>query len=188
MTKMTDAFKKVFLGLGGDPKKLAENNDVGDYIVDLESAIKEYVNEAATHELPTPEVEDIGKIVSVVSDGDEGAEYGFIDAPTSVVNISYTLTDSTIKIGSWRQEFSDLYDLARNENNHVRLRYEVGRIAEHSVLNIQYLELIHIYKYDDSKTLVFAGIVYDATTSTYKRATAVFTDSKTGTYTETALT
>ena len=43
MTVMTDAFKKVFLGLGGNPKELAENNDVGDYIVDLENAIKAYV-------------------------------------------------------------------------------------------------------------------------------------------------
>lgn len=40
MTKMTDAFKKIFLGLGGDPKELSENNDVGDYILDLEDAIK----------------------------------------------------------------------------------------------------------------------------------------------------
>lgn len=43
MTVMTDAFKKIFLGLGGNPKELAENNDVGDYIVDLENAIKAYV-------------------------------------------------------------------------------------------------------------------------------------------------
>lgn len=48
MTKMTDAFKKIFLDLGGNPKELAENNDVGDYILDLESAIKAYVNEAAS--------------------------------------------------------------------------------------------------------------------------------------------
>lgn len=40
MTKMTDAFKKIFLGLGGDPKELSENNDVGDFILDLEYAIK----------------------------------------------------------------------------------------------------------------------------------------------------
>lgn len=48
MTKMTDAFKKLFLGLGGDPKELAENNDVGDYILDLEDAIKGYVDEAVS--------------------------------------------------------------------------------------------------------------------------------------------
>ena len=35
-------------------------------------------------ELPTPAAADIGKIVSVVSDGDEGAEYGLEDAPTEV--------------------------------------------------------------------------------------------------------
>lgn len=46
MTKMTDAFKKLFLGLGGDPKELVENNDVGDYILDLEDAIKGYVKES----------------------------------------------------------------------------------------------------------------------------------------------
>lgn len=46
MTKMTDAFKKIFLGLGGDPKELAENNDVGDYILDLEGAIKKTASDA----------------------------------------------------------------------------------------------------------------------------------------------
>lgn len=46
MTKMTDAFKKIFLGLGGDPKELSENNDVGDYILDLESAIKKTASDA----------------------------------------------------------------------------------------------------------------------------------------------
>ena len=35
-------------------------------------------------ELPTPATADIGKIVSVVSDGDEGAEYGLENAPTEV--------------------------------------------------------------------------------------------------------
>lgn len=34
-------------------------------------------------ELPTPAAADIGKIVSVVSDGDEGAEYGVVNAPES---------------------------------------------------------------------------------------------------------
>lgn len=35
-------------------------------------------------ELPTPAAADIGKIVSVVSDGDEGAEYSLENAPTEV--------------------------------------------------------------------------------------------------------
>lgn len=34
-------------------------------------------------ELPTPAAADIGKIVSVVSDGDEGAEYSLEDVPSS---------------------------------------------------------------------------------------------------------
>ena len=84
MTKMTDAFKKLFLGLGGDAKELAENNDVGDYIEDLEGAIKAYVDEAAGEgkELPTPAAADIGKVVSVVSDGESGAEYA-LETPSS---------------------------------------------------------------------------------------------------------
>lgn len=35
-------------------------------------------------EVPTPTAADIGKIVSVVSDGDEGAEYGLEDIPSEV--------------------------------------------------------------------------------------------------------
>ena len=85
---MTDAFKKLFLGLGGDAKELAENNDVGDYIEDLEGAIKAYVDEAAGEgkELPTPAVDDIGKVVSVVSDGESGAEYA-LETPASGGNV-----------------------------------------------------------------------------------------------------
>ena len=89
MTKMTDAFKKLFLGLGGDSKELAENNDVGDYIEDLEGAIKAYVDEAAGEgkELPTPAAADIGKVVSVVSDGESGAEYS-LETPSGGGEIS----------------------------------------------------------------------------------------------------
>lgn len=47
-TTMADAFKKLFLGLGGNRKELIENNDVGDYIEDLETAIKGYVDTQST--------------------------------------------------------------------------------------------------------------------------------------------
>ena len=68
MTVMTDAFKKVFLGLGGNPKELAENNDVGDYIVDLENAIKAYVaSQIPSAELPAVTSDDNGKILAVVN-------------------------------------------------------------------------------------------------------------------------
>lgn len=39
-------------------------------------------------ELPTPAAADIGKIVSVVSDGDEGAEYSLENAPTELPEIT----------------------------------------------------------------------------------------------------
>lgn len=61
MTVMTDAFKKLFLGLGGNPKELAENNDVGDYILDLENAIKEYVA-SQIPEVPTQAQSDWNQV------------------------------------------------------------------------------------------------------------------------------
>ena len=83
MTKMTDAFKKFFLDLGGNPKLLAENNDVGDYILDLESAIKDYVQEAAAHELPTPAETNVGKVATVVEN--EGAySWGVDNIPSEL--------------------------------------------------------------------------------------------------------
>jgi len=113
MTKMTDAFKKVFLGLGGNPKELAENNDVGDYIVDLEGAIKEYVDnktedliddsnasESTTYssskinslipenELPTPVEANIGKVATVVSDGEGGYNWDAADVPTELPEVT----------------------------------------------------------------------------------------------------
>lgn len=117
MTKMTDAFKKVFLGLGGNPKELAENNDVGDYIVDLESAIKEYVGDKTediiddseasettvyssskveslipTNELPTPASTNVGKVATVVSDGEGGYEWS-AETPSTPADIAVYFGD-----------------------------------------------------------------------------------------------
>ena len=39
MSTINESLKKLFLGLGGDSSKLADNKDVSDYIDDLESAI-----------------------------------------------------------------------------------------------------------------------------------------------------
>lgn len=100
MATINEALKKLFLGLGGDPDELKDNNTVSDYIDDLESAIETAASGASAdliddedasttktyssskiaslipeNELPTPAAADIGKVVSVVSDGDEGAEY-----------------------------------------------------------------------------------------------------------------
>ena len=73
MTKMTDAFKKIFLGLGGDPKELAENNDVGDYILDLEGAIKKTASDAVGEVINDSEASDTttyssNKITSLIPD------------------------------------------------------------------------------------------------------------------------
>lgn len=100
MATINEALKKLFLGLGGDPDELKDNNTVSDYIDDLESAIETAASDASAeliddeeasetktysstkieslipeNELPTPAAADIGKVVSVVTDGDEGAEY-----------------------------------------------------------------------------------------------------------------
>lgn len=107
MATINEALKKLFLGLGGDPDELKDNNTVSDYIDDLESAIEtaasgaseELIDDEAAsttktyssskiaslipeNELPTPAAADIGKVVSVVSDGDEGAEYA-LETPSS---------------------------------------------------------------------------------------------------------
>ena len=117
MATINEALKKLFLGLGGDPDELKDNNTVSDYIDDLESAIETAASDASAeliddeeasetktysstkieslipeNELPTPAAADIGKVVSVVTDGDEGAEYaletpsGGLPAVTSADN------------------------------------------------------------------------------------------------------
>lgn len=93
-TTMTDAFKKLFLGLGGDRKELAENNDVGDYIKDLESAIKSYVDAQSTPEFPAVTTDDNGKIMAVV-----GGEWTLVTmtatADTSTGAVTFTFTPDT---------------------------------------------------------------------------------------------
>lgn len=134
---MTDAFKKLFLGLGGDAKELAENNDVGDYIEDLEGAIKAYVDEAAGEgkELPTPAVDDIGKVVSVVSDGESGAEYS-LETPASgglpeVGNLDRSkvltvLNDTTKEVG-WSPSYISVAAFVTNDNGAT---IQVGNIPQ----------------------------------------------------------
>lgn len=98
---ISQALKDLFLGLGGDSSALADNTSASDYIQDLESAIKGMIPE---NELPTPEAADIGKVVSVVSDGESGAEYsletpasgGGDDVKTERV-LSVTVTGSSVQ-------------------------------------------------------------------------------------------
>ena len=117
MATINEALKKLFLGLGGDPDELKDNNTVSDYIDDLESAIETAASDASAeliddeeasetktysstkieslipeNELPTPAVGDIGKVVSVVSDGESGAEYS-LETPSGGENrTTYALT------------------------------------------------------------------------------------------------
>ena len=120
MSKKTisQALKDLFLGLGGDPSALADNTTASDYIQDLESAIKagagaqiddSTASETTTYsgakieslipenELPAPAVGDIGKVVSVVSDGESGAEYD-LTTPSAP---SPTIRDITLTLGAY---------------------------------------------------------------------------------------
>jgi hypothetical protein len=190
MTKMTDAFKKVFLGLGGDPKKLAENNDVGDYIVDLESAIKEYVNEAATAELPTPAEANVGKVATVVSDGEGGYEWSAENAPEvkAVTYIGAMSLGSSITIGDYSiASFDDLYSLYQGNNNLCLVLEATHSIKPTTVTSFMRLEMVRKNE-SNQRILIFKGIVGDVFNDTLYQATATFTESLTGTYSQTAIT
>lgn len=97
MTKMTDAFKKIFLGLGGDPKELAENNDVGDYILDLEGAIKKTASDAVDNKtvyIPIKFTYDSSTQTSTPSPEDDSITLttikNMIDSGKTVVLTSYS--------------------------------------------------------------------------------------------------
>ena len=86
---MTDAFKKIFLGLGGDPKELAENNDVGDYILDLESAIKktasDVINDAEASDDTTYSSNKIESLIPEVKDPEYlKVSFNNVNGPVSV--------------------------------------------------------------------------------------------------------
>lgn len=67
MATINEALKKLFVGLGGDPTELADNQTASDYIDDLESAIKACASEASEDILPAVTSEDNGKILAVVN-------------------------------------------------------------------------------------------------------------------------
>ena len=92
MSTINESLKKLFLGLGGDSSKLADNKDVSDYIDDLESAIAGKAASAAediiddteagssttyssskieslipADELPVVSADDNGKVLAVVN-------------------------------------------------------------------------------------------------------------------------
>ena len=48
-------------------------------------------------QLPAPTVGDIGKIVGAVSDGESGAEYGLIDAPSEIYRFSASYDKTTLQ-------------------------------------------------------------------------------------------
>lgn len=66
MATINEALKNLFVGLGGDPTELADNQTASDYIDDLESAIKACAAEASEDILPAVTSDDNGKILAVV--------------------------------------------------------------------------------------------------------------------------
>lgn len=135
-------------------------------------------------ELPTPAAADIGKIVSVVSDGDEGAEYSLEDAPTEVptptaskkgqiisVNSSgdYALTKpsayafelkkdgtNTYKFGDTSVLFTDLFQLIAYYSVCLSLNTSV------EVASNTFIQLPHLYfeSMKSNNTLRFSNIAY----------------------------
>lgn len=130
---INQALKDLFLGLGGDSSALADNSSVSDYIEDLESAIKgaasgaqiddetastttvysgskteELINGIET--LPSVAVGDIGKVLTVVSDGEGGATWEE-STPNIPVYVSAVGTGSNnVVLGKTSSEIASLID------------------------------------------------------------------------------
>lgn len=123
---INQALKDLYTGLGGDPQALADNSTCSDYIEDLESAIKGAASGAqiddttpsetkvyssaktealieAIPSLPSVAVGDIGKVMTVESDGEGGATWSAttpdtiyieaVGAGTSNVQLSITTAE-----------------------------------------------------------------------------------------------
>ena len=144
---INQALKDLFLGLGGDSSALADNSSVSDYIEDLESAIKgaaagAQINDEtastttvysssktedlieAIPSLPSVTSEDIGKVLSVVSDGESGAEW-------SVEASSHSVTIATAHGGTSNSVIFDNLTIAQivailSSDKEVKIRYAIG--------------------------------------------------------------
>ena len=127
---INQALKDLFLGLGGNSSALADNTSASDYIEDLESAIKATASDAAgdiiddseasetkayssskveslipAPELPTPASTNVGKVATVVSDGEDGYEWSAEDVVIPQELPTVTIDDNgkilAVVAGEW---------------------------------------------------------------------------------------
>lgn len=164
---ISQSLKDLFLGLGGDASALEDNTSASDYIQDLESAIKasasgaaeDLIDDAAAsattvyssskveslipeNELPTPAVGDIGKVVSVVSDGESGAEYA-LETPSSGGGEFFNVGRVNLTNGSLNYVFPEGYE---------RSQIFSDAITKPTILNISIFNINPMFGLDGKLT------------------------------------
>lgn len=195
MATINEALKKLFLGLGGDPDELKDNNTVSDYIDDLESAIETAASGASAdliddeeassiktyssskiaslipeNELPTPAVGDIGKVVSVVSDGESGAEYS-LETPSGGGDINneclitVTKTGSqmyvTPKAGTTREDILNYFSSSSNDFARMNINAYIYYANSDFTVNATGMVMLNsaVTGANNAKLPVFSGII-----------------------------
>jgi len=193
---INQALKDLFLGLGGNPSALSDNTSVSDYIEDLEGAIKGETssiiddNTASeskvyssskveslipTDELPSVTSEDIGNILTVVSDGESGATWDKAPAPSGGGYIIYdgTVSSSTFTLSNSKKVADVVADLSANKI--VYLRTNTGYVYSLCRYDSGYVGFMSLYRESTTWQLLSLSAETSSTGSTFSFMTKVIT-------------
>ena len=176
---INQALKDLFLGLGGNPSALSDNTSVSDYIEDLEGAIKGETSSIIddttaseskvyssskveslipTDELPSVTSEDIGDVLTVVSDGESGATWGKAtpSGGSEITYIEVTKTANKYYLPEGVTIASLYNDLIANKNIVLKMEGNYFYPAYDASKTIDYIQFVCVVF--ESTSLIYKGL------------------------------
>lgn len=208
MATINEALKSLILALGGDPESMYDNTTISDYIKDLETAMQAsgsgakiddttasdstVYSSAKTEslipadELPAVTAADIGKILTVVSDGEGGATWAESTPESNVFVVTGTLTqeggfqrftyDNGITDGDIAQAYADGKEIFLEDPSSYTFHFEKKYISD-----LVFLHLETTFDGTTNSLFVYKASVSNDTSSTKTYCSVTGTQIKSAT-------